>query len=420
MIDPKLIRERFDDVRTAYEHRHYPVEFLTRYRDLDAAWRLVKSEVEALKFERKQAAPKGKPTPEQLTQLAKMASEIKQKEELVGQLEQDVKAAALLIPNIVTADTPVGSSEDANVEQYRVGDCPSFDFTPLPHDELGVQLGVLDFERAAKVTGARFVFYKGWGAKLERALINFMLDTHTTQHGYTEVMPPIMVNDASMTGTGQLPKFAEDSFKLDGDPYRLSPTAEVQLTNMFRDEILNEADLPLSFTAYTPCFRREAGSHGRDTRGIIRQHQFNKVELVKFTTPDQSDAQLKLLLSHAEAILKALELPYRVVSLCTGDIGFSSAQTYDIEVWFPSQSKYREISSCSSFLDFQARRAMIRYRQTTTQDVSYLHTINGSGLAVGRTFAAILENYQQRDGSVRIPKVLQPYIGIEELQCQPM
>lgn len=317
----------------------------------------------------------------------------------------------LTIPNIPHASVPVGKDETDNPELKKVGTPPVFSFPSQPHWTLGENLGILDFERAAKIAGARFPLYMGNGARLERSLINFMLDLHTTCHGYTEVLPPFIVNRKSMTGTGQLPKFAEDLFKLEGMDYFLIPTAEVPVTNIYQDEILDASQLPVRFAAYTPCFRSEAGSYGKDTRGLIRQHQFNKVELVKFTRPEDSYEELETLLSDAEAVLQKLELPYRVITLCTGDMGFSSAKTYDIEVWMPSQNTYREISSCSNFEDFQARRAGIRFREKGKKGTRLVHTLNGSGLAVGRTLAAILENYQQEDGSVVIPDALRPYLG---------
>ena len=317
----------------------------------------------------------------------------------------------MTIPNLPHPTTPVGRSEDENVVVRSWGTLPNMAFEPKPHWDLAEDLDILDFERAAKITGARFCLSKGAGARLERALISFMLDLHTTEHGYTEVLPPFMVNRASMTGTGQLPKFEEDLFRLVDPEFFLIPTAEVPVTNIHRDEILKKSDLPICYTAYTPCFRREAGSYGKDTRGLIRQHQFNKVELVKFVHPDESQAELEKLTGHAEKVLQLLELPYRVMALCSGDIGFSACKTYDLEVWLPSQNTYREISSCSSFGDFQARRAGIRFREDEKSKPEFVHTLNGSGLAVGRTLVAILENYQQADGSIVIPAALRPYMG---------
>ena len=323
----------------------------------------------------------------------------------------DVEAALLALPNLPHESVPPGTDASANVEIRRVGTPRRVPFTPRPHWEIGEQLGILDFERGARITGSRFTVYRGAGARLERALINFMLDRHTAEHGYVEILPPALVNRASLTGTGQLPKFEDDLFHVPSEDYFLIPTAEVPLTNLHRDEILAESALPIAYTAYTPCFRREAGSYGKDVRGLIRQHQFNKVELVMLTAPEQSYDALERLTRHAEAILAALELPYRVMALCGGDLGFSAAKTYDLEVWLPSEQAYREISSCSNFETFQARRIGIRYRPAATKRTEFVHTLNGSGLAVGRTVVAILEHYQEADGSVTIPKALRPYMG---------
>jgi seryl-tRNA synthetase len=331
-------------------------------------------------------------------------------EDNLRETEEQFSAIALGIPNLPHVSVSLGKDVSDNVEIRRWGDPPSMAFSPRPHWELGERLGILDFERAARMTGARFAVYSGAGAHLERALINFMLDLHTKEHGYREILPPFLVNRASMTGTGQLPKFEEDLFRLKDEDYFLIPTAEVPLTNLHREETLSQQSLPLRYTAYTPCFRREAGSYGKDTRGLIRQHQFNKVELVTFSTPEESYDELERLTSHAEEVLKRLRLHYRVVSLCTADLGFSAAKTYDIEVWLPSQGVFREISSCSNFEAFQARRAEIRYKRPDGKS-EFVHTLNGSGLAAGRTFVAILENYQQADGSVVIPEALRPYMG---------
>jgi seryl-tRNA synthetase len=317
----------------------------------------------------------------------------------------------MAVPNIPHESVPVGKDENDNPELKTVGTPPHFDGEPLPHWTIGEALGILDFSRAAKIAGARFPLYLGAGARLERALINFMLDLHTGEHGYCEVLPPFIVNRKTMTGTGQLPKFAEDLFKLEDLDYFLIPTAEVPVTNIYQDEVLDASMLPVYYTAYTPCFRSEAGSYGKDTRGLIRQHQFNKVELVKFSRPETSYDELESLLANAETVLQRLELPYRVITLCTGDLGFSAAKTYDIEVWMPSQGVYREISSCSNFEDFQARRANIRFKEKGKKGTRLVHTLNGSGLAVGRTLAALLENCQQEDGSVVIPNALRPYLG---------
>lgn len=343
--------------------------------------------------------------------MRQVGDHIKQLDEQIRQLEEELDGLLLSMPNVPHESVPVGQSEEDNVEVRRWGEPRSFPFAPKPHWDIADQLGLLDFERAAKVAGSRFVFYKGLGARLERALINFMLDIHLDEFGYQEVWPPYLVNRASMIGTGQLPKFAEDAFHLDSEDYFLIPTAEVPVTNLHRDEILAADDLPLYYAAYSACFRAEAGSAGRDTRGLIRQHQFNKVELVKFVKPEDSYAELETLTRQAETILQRLGLPYRVVALCTGDLGFSAAKTYDIEVWLPSYGTYREISSCSNFEAFQARRANIRFRREPNAKPEYVHTLNGSGLAIGRTVAAILENYQQEDGSVVIPEALRPYMG---------
>jgi seryl-tRNA synthetase len=343
-------------------------------------------------------------------QMRDVSSKIKEMEKTLGGIQEKLDSILLGLPNIPHSSVPVGQDESENPVIKTVGEPPKFTFDPKPHWELGSHLGILDFERAAKIAGARFPLYFGAGAGLERALINFMLDTHTHSHGYTETLPPFMVNRRSMTHTGQLPKFEEDLFKLADWDYYLIPTAEVPVTNIHQDEILNEEQLPIYYTAYTPCFRSEAGSYGKDTRGLIRQHQFNKVELVKFTTPESSYHELETLLQDAESILAELKLPYQVIELCTGDLGFSAAKTFDLEVWLPAQGLYREISSCSNFENFQARRANIRFKRKGKKGTELVHTLNGSGLAVGRCVAAILENLQQADGSVRIPDVLQSYM----------
>ncbi len=415
MLDPRRIRDHYDEVKAGLLSRRFQLQTLDTFTALDKEWRDILQHVEQLQAKRNQLTPKGKPTPEQLAELTTLSAEFKSAQEQLSVIENRVNHMALDFPNIPHSSTPLGMSETDNVEVRRVGDLPHFLFTPKSHDELGMALGILDFESAAKITGSRFAIYRNLGAKLERALISFMLDLHTNEHGYSEILPPVIVNSASLTATGQLPKFAEDSFRIADSDYWLSPTAEVQVTNIYRDVILSEDQLPLCHTAYTPCFRREAGSYGRDMTGLIRLHQFNKVELVKFVKPEQSMAELERLLENAERVLQLLELPYRVVSLCSGDIGFSSAKTYDIEVWLPSQNNYREISSCSNFLDFQARRAMIRYKDNVSKKNIYVHTLNGSGLAIGRTFAALLENFQQENGHVRIPKALIPYMGIGEI-----
>ncbi len=415
MIDPKLIRENIDHVKNKLQQRGESLDTLNAYVAADNEWRQQLTQIDQLKMQRNQQTPKGKPTAEHLQQLKQLSQDIKQRQEVLAQLEEKVKIHALRLPNIPADEVPQGQSEDDNELVATVGDIPIVDFEVLAHSDCKASQDNLNFSQATVVTGSRFVIYQNQYASLERALINFMLDTHTKDHGYQEVLPPVIVNSKSLQGTGQLPKFKEDLFKIEDTDYWLSPTAEVQLTNLFQETITPEEQLPKKITAATACFRKEAGSYGKDIKGIIRQHQFNKVELVQITTPETSMAALKELLSHAEKILKLLQLPYRVVKLCTKDLGFSAAITYDIEVWFPSQKKYREISSCSNFLDFQSRRAMIRYKSKQTKTVAYAHTINGSGIAVGRAMAAIIENYQQKDGSVIVPKVLRKYLGYEQI-----
>jgi seryl-tRNA synthetase len=416
MLDPRQIRDHFETVQKALISRNPVWETeLVKFAEKDKEWRAILQETEQLKAQQNQATPKGKPTPEQLIELKTLSESVKSKQDELRKIEEELTQIAMELPNVPDASVPVGKDEHDNLETHTHLTPATFSFTPKSHDELGTHLGILDFEKATKIAGSRMALYKNQGAKLERALIQFMLDIHTQSHGYEEILPPVLVNTASLTGTGQLPKFAEDSFKINDTDFWLSPTAEVQLTNLYRDQIIPEEELPIRLTAYTPCFRKEAGSYGKDLTGLIRLHQFNKVELVKFCTPESSMAELETLRTHAETILQKLELPYRVLCLCTGDMGFSSAKTFDLEVWFPSQNKYREISSCSNFHDFQARRAMIRYRSKSTGKVQYLHTLNGSGLAVGRTFAAILENYQNEDGSIRVPDVLIPYMGVSHI-----
>ncbi|MGA7707084.1 MAG: serine--tRNA ligase, partial [Acidobacteriaceae bacterium] len=354
---------------------------------------------------------KGEDAAELMDRTRSMKEEIERCTADAAAAEQQMQAVLQQIPNLPAESVPPGTTAEDNVEVRRWGTPRAFDFAPKPHWELGEQLGILNFEQAAKISGARFAVYWDAGARLERALANFMLDLHTGTHGYREVLPPYMVNSQSMFGTGQLPKFKEDSFHCEGTDHWMIPTAEVPLTNLYRDDILEEKQLPISVTAWTPCFRAEAGAYGKDVRGLVRQHQFQKVELVKFVTPDQSYAEHERLTAHAEAILQALELPYRVMNLCAGDLGFSAAKTYDLEVWLPGQNLYREISSCSNFEAFQARRANIRYRPLGQKKTEFVHTLNGSGLAVGRTWLAIVENYQQADGSVAIPAALQAYMG---------
>jgi seryl-tRNA synthetase len=352
-----------------------------------------------------------------ISESKKVSQEMKELDAIVQEKEKALQDFLLMVPNLPHESVPKGTDSSENAEVRRWGEIPKFGFEPKPHWDLGEELGILDFKCGAKIAGARFTLYWDLGAKLERALINFMLDLHTREHGYREVLPPFMVNRVTMTGTGQLPKFEEELFKIEGLDYFLIPTAEVPVTNIHQDEVLEEDTLPRYYTAYTPCFRKEAGSYGKDTRGLIRQHQFNKVELVKFSKPESSYEELEKLLLNAEEVLKRLKLPYRVVNLCTGDLGFSASKTYDIEVWLPGQNTFKEISSCSNFEDFQARRAKIRYRVSGKAKTEYVHTLNGSGLAVGRTLVAILENYQQADGSVVIPEVLRSYLyGVERIE----
>lgn len=346
-----------------------------------------------------------------VNEMRTVSARIKNMAKSLAEIEEKINHIVMALPNLPHVSIPVGKNSAENTLQYTKGTIPVFDFEPLSHWTLGEQLGIFDFNRAARITGARFPLYLGPGARLERALINFMLDLHTGQHGYKEILPPFIVNRSSMTNTGQLPKFEEDLFKLEGLDYYLIPTAEVPLTNIHQGDILDEESLPILYTAYTPCFRSEAGSYGKDTKGLIRQHQFNKVELVKFVKPETSYYELEKLLADAETVLKCLEIPYQIINLCTGDIGFSAAKTYDIEVWMPSQGVYREISSCSNFEDFQARRGNIKFRRKGKKGSELVHTLNGSGLAVGRTVAALIENFQKSDGSIAIPEALQPYMG---------
>lgn len=416
MLDIKYLRENFEAAEKALANRGGGID-LSGFTALDQQRRELLGEGEALKAEKnKVSALIGKTKDKsqvqgEIARMKEVSARIKELDDQLRGVEEQLGEILMGVPNVPHAATPVGASEDDNVEVRTWGDKPIFDFEPKAHWDIGEGLGILDFERASKLSGARFALYTGAGARLERALINFMLDLHTEQHGYTETLPPFLVNRASMTGTGQLPKFEEDLFHTEEVDLFLIPTAEVPVTNIHRDEILSEKELPLCYTAYTPCFRKEAGSHGRDTRGLIRQHQFNKVELVKFVRPEDSDAELEKLLGNAEKVLQLLKLPYRVVDLCTGDIGFSAARTFDIEVWLPGQECYREISSCSTFTDFQARRAAIRFRREGAKKPELVHTLNGSGLAIGRTWLAVLENYQQADGSVIVPDVLRPYMG---------
>jgi len=418
LLDIKYIRQNPEKVKEALENRGATAD-LDKFLKLDEERRNLLFEVEKLKSQRNQESEEiarkkkmGEPADEQIARMKEVSQKIKEMDERISQTEAELQNLLLTIPNIPDDSVPIGKCDRDNAEVRRWREPTKFDFTPKPHWEIGADLDILDFERAGKITGSRFAVYKGAGARLERALVNFMLDLHTEKHGYKEIFPPFIVNRDSMTGTGQLPKFEEDAFKLyNNTDYFLIPTAEVPVTNLHRDEILPKEALPIYYVAYSGCFRAEAGSAGRDTRGLIRQHQFNKVELVKFTDQESSMEELEKLTADAEEVLKLLELPYRVVVLCTGDLGFSSAKTYDIEVWMPSYNRYVEISSCSNFKDYQARRAKIQYRPEKGAKPMYVHTLNGSGLAVGRTTAAILENYQQADGSVVIPEVLRKYMG---------
>ncbi|WP_028983143.1 serine--tRNA ligase [Sporolactobacillus terrae] len=418
MLDMKRLRDHYDEIKVKLNKRGEDLSDFERFPELDNKRRDLISRTEVLKAKRNevsaQVAAKKRAKEDAsdlIVSMREVSASIKEMDSELGKIEDELKQVMLSIPNVPHETVPVGASEDDNKPTRFWGEPRPFDYEPKPHWDLATNLGILDFERAAKVTGSRFVFYKGLGVRLERALISFMLDLHEDHHGYELIMPPYMVNRTSMTGTGQLPKFEEDAFKIADDrDYFLIPTAEVPVTNYYRDEMLNGEDLPRAFAAYSACFRSEAGSAGRDTRGIIRQHQFNKVELVRFVKPEDSYNELEKLTGHAEEVLRLLNLPYRVVSICTGDLGFTAAKKYDLEVWIPSQNTYREISSCSNFEDFQARRANIRFRRTPKAKPEFVHTLNGSGLAVGRTVAAILENYQQEDGTVVIPEALRPYM----------
>lgn len=418
MLDIKLLRSNFEEIKKKLEHRGEDLSDLGKFEELDRKRRDLIVETEKLKSKRNEVSQQvaslkkeKKDADHLIVEMREVGEKIKALDNQLREVEKDLDNLMLNIPNIPHETVPVGDSEDENVVHRTWGEAPTFDFEPKPHWEIADKLGILDFERAGKVTGSRFVFYKGLGARLERALFNFMLDLHTEEHGYREVLPPYMVNRASMTGTGQLPKFEEDAFLIGSEDYFLIPTAEVPVTNLHRDEILSGEELPISYAAFSACFRSEAGSAGRDTRGLIRQHQFNKVELVKFVKPEDSYEELEKLTGHAERVLQLLNLPYRVMSMCTADLGFTAAKKYDLEVWLPSYDTYREISSCSNFEAFQARRANIRFRRDPKGKPEHVHTLNGSGLAIGRTVAAILENYQQADGTVVIPEVLRPYMG---------
>lgn len=418
VLDIKYLRNNFEEVTKRLEHRGEDLSDLERFGEIDQKRRQLIVETENLKAKRNDVSKQipilkkeGKDVQPVITEMREVGDRINELDQELREIEAQLKQIMLSIPNIPHESVPVGEDEEDNVEVRRWGEIPEFSFEIKPHWDLGTELGILDFERASKVAGSRFVFYKGLGARLERALWNFMMDYHAEHHGYEEMLPPYLVNRNSMTGTGQLPKFSEDAFHIEAWDYYLIPTAEVPVTNYHSQEILKEEDLPQKYVAYSGCFRSEAGSAGRDTRGLIRQHQFNKVELVQFVKPEDSYDALEQLTGHAEKILQLLKLPYRVMSMCTGDLGFTAAKKYDIEVWVPNQNTYREISSCSNFEDFQARRAGIRFRRGAKGKPEFVHTLNGSGLAIGRTIVAILENYQQEDGSVIIPEVLRPYMG---------
>ena len=423
MLDIKFVRENLDLLAKKFAERGLEIN-LGPLRELEADRRQLLRNIEDLRQQRNTASKeiaarkkKGEDAGEDIRAMREVGERIKDFEQKMRECEELLGQHLHELPNLQDESVPAGMTEDDNVEIRRWGSAPEFDFEPRPHWELGEGLGILDFERASRMTGARFVLYRDLGARLERVLINFMLDLHTGEHGYREVLPPFMVNGESLFATGQLPKFENDLFRIEGGKYYLVPTAEVPVTNIHREEILPDGALPLKYTAYTPCFRKEAGAAGKDTRGLIRQHQFNKVELVKFVEPENSFVELEELLRNAEEVLQRLGLHYRVVVLCAGDLGFASAKTYDIEVWMPAQQRYREISSCSNFLDYQARRASIRYRAEPKAKPRLVHTLNGSGLAVGRTVAAVLENFQTADGSVKVPEVLRSALGADLLEA---
>jgi len=422
MLDMKRLRNDFDEIKGKLAHRGEDISELDHFGELDARRRKLITEVETMKAKKNEVSQQipqlkkeGKDADGAIKEMREVGDKIKALDHELNEIEDKLQHILLSIPNVPHDSVPVGEDEDDNVLDRKWGDVPTFSYEPQPHWDIATGLGILDFEKAAKVTGSRFVFYKGLGARLERALLNFMMDLHSDEHGYEEILPPYIINRASMIGTGQLPKFEEDAFKIADWDYFLAPTAEVPVTNYYRDDILKSEQLPQKFVAFSACFRSEAGSAGRDTRGLIRQHQFNKVELVQFVKPEDSYEALEKLTNNAETVLQRLGLPYRVMSMCTGDLGFTAAKKYDIEVWIPSQNTYREISSCSNFEDFQARRASIRFRRKTNGKPEFVHTLNGSGLAIGRTVAAILENYQLEDGSVIVPEVLRPYMGGKEV-----
>ena len=422
MLDIKILRTEPDRIREALKKRNIDLD-ITPAIELDVKRRALLTDAEQKKAKQNEITKQipamkkeGKNTDEIFAEMRKLSDEIKEDDAEISKIDEELKNFMLRIPNIPNPEVPVGADDSENVEIRRFSEPRKFDFEPKAHWDLGVDLDILDFDRGAKIAGSRFTVYKGLGARLERAVIQFFLNTHTEESGYTEIFPPYMVNRTSMTGTGQLPKFEEDAFKVTNNGYFLIPTAEVPVTNLHRDEILDFDSLPIKYCAYSACFRAEAGSAGRDTRGLIRQHQFNKVELVKFADPEKSYEELESLTNDAEKLLQKLGLAYRVVCLSTGDLGFSSAKTYDIEVWMPSYNRYVEISSCSNFEDYQARRANIRFKRDAKSKAQFVHTLNGSGLAVGRTVAAILENYQNEDGTVTIPEVLVPYMGTEKIE----
>ena len=425
MLDIKRIRENLEDIKKAMEIRGEKEFDLDAVVELDNQRRELLKEVEVLKNEMNveqkkipQLMKEGKKEEAEAekVKLKELSDNIKALDEKVKKVQEELQYRLLRIPNVPNANVPQGDTDEDNVEIRKWGEPRNFDFDSKAHWDLGTDLGILNFETAGKITGSRFTLYKGLGARLERSLVNFFLNTHTEKNEYTEVLPPFMANRSSFIGTGQLPKFEEDMFKIEGLDYFLIPTAEVPVTNIHRDEIVSADQLPIKYCAYTPCFRSEAGSAGRDTRGLVRQHQFNKVELVKFVKPEESYEELEKLTNDAEMMLQMLGLPYRVVKICTGDLGFTAAFKYDLEVWMPSYNRYVEISSCSNFEDFQARRAGIRFKRDKNSKAEYCHTLNGSGLAVGRTVAAILENYQQADGSVVVPEVLRPYMGVDVIK----
>jgi seryl-tRNA synthetase len=422
MLDIKYLRQNIDLVRKKMNERGQKIDF-DRFLSLDTKRRDILQAVETLRNERNSVSKqvgelkkKKEDASKLIEKMGEVSAKIKEYDESLRVTEEELTAFVMIVPNIQHESVPQGSGAEDNPVVRAWGEKPVFNFEPKQHFDLGESLNILDFARGAKITGARFTLYRGAGAQLERAILNFMLDLHTVNHGYTEVLTPFMVNAESMTGTGQLPKFKEDLFKIEGMEYYLIPTAEVPVTNIYRDEILEEEMLPVYLVAYSPCFRAEAGSYGKDTRGLIRQHQFNKVEMVKFSKPETSYDELEKLTANAEEVLKKIGIPFRTVCLCTADLGFSSAKTYDVEAWLPGQNTYREISSCSNFEDFQARRAAIRFRRKESGKVEFVHTLNGSGLAVGRTVVAVMENYQQADGSIIIPEVLRPYMrGLERI-----